>query len=226
MDMPGDWTMSMMWMRMPGQTWGASTAMFLMMWLAMMVAMMLPSALPMLLNFRRSEAMKGASRPVGSTVLVACGYFTVWMVIGAIAYPIGVAWARATMRIASLSRAVPTLIGASLLLAGVYQFTRWRMAGLSGCRDPRVDGTANHRGSCRVSLSHGFRQGVSCAICCAGPMLVLLALGAMNPVVMIIVTAVITMEKLTPRFEWIARISGLVAVVIGASMVVRTLLVP
>src|SRR6266436_9727044 len=54
MQMPGGWTMSMMWMRMPGQTWAASAAMFMLMWLAMMVAMMLPSALPMLLNFRRS----------------------------------------------------------------------------------------------------------------------------------------------------------------------------
>src|ERR1017187_10137520 len=46
MGMPGGWTMSMMWMRMPGQTWTISAAMFLLMWLAMMVAMMLPSALP------------------------------------------------------------------------------------------------------------------------------------------------------------------------------------
>src|SRR5580765_6823450 len=46
MDMPGGWTMSMMWMRMPDQTWTSSTAMFLLMWLARMVAMMLPSALP------------------------------------------------------------------------------------------------------------------------------------------------------------------------------------
>src|ERR1017187_10374176 len=52
MPMPGGWTMSMMWMRMPGETWTASAAMFMLMWLAMMVAMMLPSALPMLLNFR------------------------------------------------------------------------------------------------------------------------------------------------------------------------------
>ena len=43
MGMPGGWTMSMMWMRMPGQSWTISTVMFLLMWLAMMVAMMMPS---------------------------------------------------------------------------------------------------------------------------------------------------------------------------------------
>jgi len=54
MEMPGGWRMSMMWMRMPGQTWAESAAMFLLMWIAMMVAMMLPSALPMLFSFGRA----------------------------------------------------------------------------------------------------------------------------------------------------------------------------
>src|ERR1017187_772778 len=72
MDMPGGWTMSMMWMRMPGQSWAAAAAMFLLMWLTMMVAMMLPSALPMLLNFRRSLTENGN---VGAPMmLVASGY--------------------------------------------------------------------------------------------------------------------------------------------------------
>ena len=49
MPMPGGWTMSMTWMRVPGQTW-AGAASFLAMWIAMMVAMMLPC------SFRRSRA--------------------------------------------------------------------------------------------------------------------------------------------------------------------------
>src|SRR5208282_5885915 len=53
MEMPGGWTMSMMWMPMPGQTWFGSTVMFMLMWLAMMVAMMLPSSLPMIQRFYR-----------------------------------------------------------------------------------------------------------------------------------------------------------------------------
>src|SRR5690349_18834139 len=43
MPMPGGWTMSMAWMRMPGQTWLDAAASFLGMWLVMMIAMMLPS---------------------------------------------------------------------------------------------------------------------------------------------------------------------------------------
>src|SRR3974390_291616 len=77
MEMPGGWTMSMMWMRMPGQTWLASSAMFLLMWLAMMVAMMLPSAMPMLNSYRRWLAGEGVNGI--STLIVAGGYFGVWM---------------------------------------------------------------------------------------------------------------------------------------------------
>ena len=43
MPMPGGWTMSTAWMRMPGQPWPFFAASFLGMWVVMMVAMMLPS---------------------------------------------------------------------------------------------------------------------------------------------------------------------------------------
>ena len=57
--MPGGWTMSMAWMRMPGQTWLGFAASFLGMWVAMMVAMMLPSLVPMLWRYRASSAPPG-----------------------------------------------------------------------------------------------------------------------------------------------------------------------
>ena len=70
MRMPGDWTMSMTWMRMPGQTWPGAAASFLGMWLVMMVAMMLPSLIPALWHYRR--AVDGLETPLGRlTVLVA-----------------------------------------------------------------------------------------------------------------------------------------------------------
>jgi predicted metal-binding membrane protein len=59
MPMPGGWTMSMAWMRMPGQSWPGAAMSFLGMWIVMMVAMMLPSLIPMLWRYR--EAIGGAS---------------------------------------------------------------------------------------------------------------------------------------------------------------------
>src|SRR5438093_7465067 len=74
MEMPGGWTMSMMWMRMHGQTWATSATSFLLMWLAMMVAMMMPSALPMFLNHRRSLISQGLVRLGMPVLLTPCGY--------------------------------------------------------------------------------------------------------------------------------------------------------
>jgi predicted metal-binding membrane protein len=63
MPMPGGWTMSMVWMRMPGQTWPGAAASFLGMWVVMMVAMMLPSLVPMLWHYRRAVGRTAASAP-------------------------------------------------------------------------------------------------------------------------------------------------------------------
>ena len=54
MPMPGGWTMSMTWMRMPGQTWPGAAASFLGMWVVMMVAMMLPVVVPVLWRYREA----------------------------------------------------------------------------------------------------------------------------------------------------------------------------
>ena len=62
MPMPGGWTMSMAWMRMPGQTWPGAAASFLGMWVVMMVAMMLPSLVPMLWRYRQAVAGTGEMR--------------------------------------------------------------------------------------------------------------------------------------------------------------------
>ena len=61
MPMPGGWTMSMTWMKMPGQTWPCAIASFLGMWLVMMVAMMLPSLAPMLSD-RKSTRLNSSHR--------------------------------------------------------------------------------------------------------------------------------------------------------------------
>jgi predicted metal-binding membrane protein len=82
MPMPGGWTMSMAWMRMPGQTWTGAAASFLGMWVVMMVAMMLPSLVPMLWRYRQAVGRTGGRRLGRLTALVAVSYFFVWTVFG------------------------------------------------------------------------------------------------------------------------------------------------
>src|SRR5258705_12889359 len=79
MPMSGGWTMSMAWMRMPGQSWPVTAVSFLGMWIVMMVAMMLPSLVPMLWRYCEAVGMKGETRLGRLTALVGVGYFLVWV---------------------------------------------------------------------------------------------------------------------------------------------------
>ncbi len=105
MPMPGGWTMSMAWMRMPGQTWLVAGATFIGMWAAMMVAMMLPSMVPTLWRYRQAVGRTGETRLGRLTVLVGAGYFLVWIGIGMAVYPLGVALAAVEMREPAVARA-------------------------------------------------------------------------------------------------------------------------
>src|SRR5512145_3332340 len=82
MPMPGGWTMSMTWMRMPGQTWPNAAASFLGMWIVMMIAMMLPSLVPMLWRYRRAIGTISAPRLDRLTLRVGVAYFFVWTALG------------------------------------------------------------------------------------------------------------------------------------------------
>ena len=85
--------MSMMWMRMPGQTWFASALSFLLMWLAMMVPMMMPSVLPMFLKTRRHWT---------SLCYMASGYFTIWLAAGVGIYVCGEEFATVAMQVGNI----------------------------------------------------------------------------------------------------------------------------
>jgi len=211
MHMPGGWKMSMMWMRMSGQTWFASATDFMLMWLAMMVAMMLPSALPTFLKTKRG--------PTALSVM-ATGYFAVWMAGGAGIYALGVLFAWAAMQWDSLSRAVPTLSGSALIAAGIFQFTRWKLAGLLRCRSPFGCATSCPEGEASFGL--GCKQGMTCCFCCAAPMLILVVLGMMNPFVIIGVAIVIAAEKILPQPEFVARFVGLITIVAGVCLTIHT----
>src|SRR6266404_2066895 len=134
MPMPGGWTMTMAWMRMPGQTWPGATASFLGMWVVMMVAMMLPSLVPMLWRYREAVGRPGEKRLNRLTALVGVGYFFVWTAFVMAAFPLGVALAAVEMQLPALARAVPIAAGVVVLIAGALQFTAWKAHPLACCR--------------------------------------------------------------------------------------------
>lgn len=215
MPMPGGWTMSMVWMRMPGQTWTATTASFLGMWVVMMVAMMLPCLVPMLWRYRQAVGRTGERRLGRLTALVGGGYFFVWTVFGVAVFALGVALAAVEMQRPALARAVPIAVGVVVLSAGALQFTAWKAHHLACCceapgRDRRLPADAG------TAWRHGLRLGLHCSYCCAGLTAILLVIGVMDLRAMAVVTAAITVERLAPAAERVARAIG--AIVLGAGL--------
>ncbi len=223
--MPGAWTMSMMWMPMPGQTWLGLTVMFMLMWLAMMVVMMLPSYLPTIFRYHRARRSENDGDALAGTSVMLAGYFFVWSAVGGVIYLAGIALAMAAMRWVTVSRSMPMVIAATVFAAGCMQFMPWTKFGLRECRGSIACGASLSRSGASSAWRVGIRSGISCVACCIGPTLILLALGMMNPAVIALVAVVIAMEKLMPKPELIVRLSGIVAVIAGLIMIGRLTLV-
>jgi predicted metal-binding membrane protein len=209
MAMPGGWTMSMAWMRMPGRGWPAAAASFLGMWTVMMVAMMLPVLVP---------TLRGARRARRCTMIIAGGYFAAWLLLGAALFPAGVVVAAIAMQFESVSRLFPFATGLALIVAGAMQWSAWKARVLERCH---LRGECCADGGMADAWRRGMALGGRCVRCCAPWTVVLLVLGVMDLGVMTLVAVAIGCERLLPRGERIARFAGLVTVA-GGVLVLTT----
>src|SRR6266498_5453562 len=188
-------------MPMSGQPWLGAAASFLAMWVVLRVAMMLPSLVPALWRYRQA----GLGR---LTALVGVGYFVVWTVFGIAAYPL----------VGALPSTAPIAVGAIVLLAGSLQFTAWKDRHLTCCREAGRDGVPADAGT---AWRHGLRLGLHCSKCCVGLMAILLVIGVMNLRAMAVVTAAISVERLAPAGERVARATGAVVIGTGLFLIAR-----
>ena len=206
MPMAGGWTMSMAWMRMPGQSWLGATLSFMGMWAVMMVAMMLPVLMPALIRNPRL-------RTRGEAGWMSAGYFTVWILLGALLFPAGILFAELAMRTPAVAAAVPLSGGAILLAAGLLQFTAWKARRLECCRMPCSQGSA---------FRQGLRLGWRCCYCCAGLTAASLVMGVMNLAAMVLVAGATAWERLAPGTR-AARMFGSLLAVMGLVSMARAL---
>ena len=216
--MPGGWSLSMTWLRMPGQSWAGAGAVFVSNWSVMMVAMMLPSLVPTLWRYRQSLGVHGPQCE-RLTAVVAAGYFLVWTPLAIPVFALGIALAGAAMHRPGLARAVPAATALLVLAAGVLQLTAWKAHALECCRGTPF--CAAGRAAC--ALRHGLRLGVRCGACCAGPTAVLLALGVMDLRVMAGMTILISAERLAADGARVARLGGGALLAVGAWLLIRAL---
>ena len=197
----------------PG-TMGLALLPFLGLWLVMMSAMMLPSVAPVAVLWTRliSGASAGFGRVTRMSMFLG-GYLLVWAAFGAVAFA---ALAGADRLLTASPTAAKWLGVAIFITAGIYQLTPWKDWCLRHCRSPigalmYYLGFKGRGRDARVGLHHG----ATCAGCCWGLMILLVAVGVMNVAVMAALAVVIFVEKLWRYGKPFAQAVGVVLVAIG-----------
>lgn len=196
---------------MPG-TMGLSPPLFLGMWTLMIAAMMLPATAPVAALYARTVTAHRASRMAVFTAT----YVLVWAAAGLPAYALSEGLGRA----ASLPPQAGTWVAAAVFaVSGVYQLTPLKDRCLAKCRSPlgMMLRYASYPGPSR-DLRAGAHHGVFCLGCCWSLMALLAVFGVMNLWAMVVLTAVITIEKLAPAGQVLARGVGIASIALAVAV--------
>jgi predicted metal-binding membrane protein len=172
----------------PGTALG-SVGWFTVSWSLMMAAMMLPSLVPAALVFARA-----GERTVAAFV---AGYVGVWTAAGLAGYLLFDALRSLEIGFLAWDHAGRYVAAGVILAAAVYQLTAAKAGWLSRCRDPLELGRAMPSGL-GGGLRGGIRHGGYCLGCCVALMAALFALGVMSVTWMVVIAALITVERLSP----------------------------
>lgn len=188
-------------------------AAFLGLWVGMSAAMMLPSAAPTISLFAlaRGDRERAASLQTGVFVV---GYLLAWTAVGLSAYGVARALGGASPLDAMWSR---RLEAAAFAAAGLYELTPLKSACLAHCRSP-LGFLVRRRQTSAFRL--GVEHGAVCVGCCAGLMLVFVALGAMNLVWMALVAGLIVVQKVLPYGDRASLPLGIGFLVVAAGLLV------
>lgn len=203
--------------RMEGMDDGPGTALgtlgwFVGVWVTMMAAMMLPAVVPMAAAFDR-VARSRATR--GRLPAFLAGYAVVWTTFGLVAYGVDALVRGADPAFLAWDRQGPLVTGAAVVVAGLYELTPLKLRCLRHCRTPLHFLLGRWRDGRGGALRMGVEHGAWCAGCCWALMLALLAIGLMSVTWMVVVAAIVFVEKATPVGEGATRVFALALVGLG-----------
>ena len=197
-------------MAMELQPWTVLTfALMFAMWWIMMVGMMIPSAAPMILIYARVQRKKlPDENPVLRSGIFSLGYVIAWLVFSLVATLLQWALGEAAL-LSPMMIATSHYLGAAILLAaGIYQLTPLKQACLAKCRSPIHFLTTHWRNGNAGALKMGIDHGRYCVGCCWFLMALLFFGGVMNLLWVAAIAILVLLEKLLPRGDLVAKISG------------------
>ena len=200
---------------LPAAGWALPVALYVGGWLLMIAAMMLPTVVPLLDRFDRLVAV----RPDRGWLLalVIAGYLLAWLAFGVAAHLLDAALQKSALHSDWLR--FNGWIVASLILAGagLFQFSRLKYYCLTRCRTP-LSFIAKHwrgRTPLRNALRLGLDHGAFCVGCCWAIMLLMFVVGTASVGWMLLLGAIMSVEKNTRWGGWLSRPLG--AVLIAAA---------
>jgi predicted metal-binding membrane protein len=189
---------------------------FLGMWVLMMVAMMFPTIAPIVLLHRMVIRRRGGG--ITPTAVFVAGYLLVWTTIGVVPLVALLGF----REVAETATWVPRLGGAVLVVAGAYQFTRWKQTCLKACRSPLTFLATHDFGRGLLgTLRAGVTHGAYCLGCCWALMSVLFVVGLMNLAWMAGIAVVFLAEKNWRHGVALTKVVGVSVIALGIAVLVH-----
>ncbi|HEX9987460.1 MAG TPA: DUF2182 domain-containing protein [Chloroflexia bacterium] len=181
-----------------------SLLMFVAGWTLMIAAMMLPTIIPLVSTFLIMVRLRQDRTQLLTLLLI--GYIGVWSIFGLVAHVSNWGVHQAVEHSPWLLDHAWLLGAVPLLLAGLYQFTPLKYYCLDKCRSPlSFIATRWHgRHPAAEALWLGVHNGLFCLGCCWLLMLLMFAVGVGNLGWMLVLGAVMFIEKTLP---WGRRLS-------------------
>jgi predicted metal-binding membrane protein len=145
------------------------------------------------------------------------GYLLVWAAAGAGVYVLVQFAADALDYFGVADRAAwgPLVLGATLVAAGLYQFTPLKRVCLNHCRSPLAFVALHWRdgpgGAVRMGISHG----AYCLGCCWALFAILVVAGIMSLAWMLLLTLVVFAEKVVPHGPRVSAGIGFALIALG-----------
>ena len=194
------------------------------MWWVMMVAMMTPGAAPLVLLYRRvlRHHARSATQTTLASTLLLCGYLATWFGFAVVAALVQQALQPTGLVSAMMWWSRSPLWSAALLAAaGAYQWSSWKQACLTQCRDPARFLAGRVRPGPYGAFALGVRHGAYCLGCCGLLMALLFVGGVMNVYWIAALSVLVLAEKVLAAGSSVSRITGLVLLAwSGATLIV------
>ena len=181
-------------------------------WVLMIVAMMLPSSIPLVITF--GLLVRRRRTPGLLVAFLLAGYLFVWAGFGLAAWGLDRGIHAAVDAVPWLATHPQLILGATLLAAGLWQFSPLRDRCLETCRSPlgfvmnRWRGTSDRREAFAMGIAHG----AFCVGCCWSLMLVMFGVGLANVAAMLALGGLTAVEKNLPSGRRLTHPLGLLLI--------------